>query len=397
MSIKTLWGLHLMASAYNYRQLIKDLQPSTITMLHPKPEDVALVREESPDTIIVGRMYRDDGWYSNGITNDPKGFAGEVHALVMATDWWQMVDYVQTNNEVSQSWQWVQGQAPSGIERLATYSSEWMRLARGNYHCGIGAFSEGNPDLQKGWTLFHAAMRQALLGGHALLIHEYGWPDFWNPPGKWNLGRFAARVYPTLPSDVKNIGVIISEIGQDRLIVGQKGGWKSSGNSARKTAEQLRDFHHDLNAWRRSGVNLLGTSLFCAGDVGWGDYDYAGDDLSSPLGLYRSMLPDHIEPLHLLPSEPEHLHPPHHQAMIDAANGSQSILLNPDAALQKRIYADGFAIVGTETPFTGPGGQKQMIQKAENLATGESRVYYVNTDDYSVVYKLTIKGATHNA
>jgi len=397
MAIKTLWGLHLMASAYNYRSLIRDIKPSVVTMLHPKVEDIHLVREESPDTLIVGRLYLDDSVYAAGIRDRPEAFAEEMHMRVMATPWWNGVDVVQTNNEVSQSWQWVDGHAPSGLERLAVYSSKWMTLAQSLYRCGIGAFSEGNPDIEKGWPLLHHMLRQGIEGGHVLLVHEYGWPDFWSPPGKWNLGRFAERVHHTLPEDVQGIGVIISEIGQDRLIVGHKGGWRSSGKSASDTARALHDFHNDLNAWRHRGVNLLGTSLFCAGEVGWGDYDYTHGGDASPLGIYRNMLPDHIEPLHPHLSHP-HDPPPSVPVdpeisdymldkMKETANAKQCIELNAEAALQKAIFEDGYVPVGNEDGATF-GKRTFVVQKGEHLGTGKAILYVVNIDDYSQVHRF---------
>jgi len=386
---KTLYGPHFMSSAYNHRDLLSAWQPAVALLLHPKPEDVALLREESPETIIVGRMYRDDHWYSEGIKNDPKVFAAEVHSAVMSTDWWQMVDYVQTNNEVMQSYHWIDGDAPGEIERLATYSLEWMQYAQGNYSCAIGAFSVGNPDIEEGWPLFYGAMRHALKWGHILLIHEYGWPDFWQPHGEWHLGRYAQRVWPVLPGDLHSLPVVMGEFGYDRLIEHVKGGWRSTGLDAGQVAEQLMLYHNNFNEWRARGVNLLGVCLYCIDPGGgWDDYDFKDGGDSSPISLYMDYLPEDIaavgsEPPPVVPPEPEpepeppepEIPPPGVDEMIEVydAQGNRQ-----DWAWLEDTYG---TIQIDKAPATGKAFRVVRVQAKEN---GESDV------------KVTLLGSSGN-
>ena len=49
---------------------------------------------------------------------------------------------------------------------------------------------------------------------------------------------------------------------------------------------------------------------------------------------------------------------------------------NPNAAIQKRIMADGFVPNSQEFSLE-VGGRRYVGQQAENLRTGEVRVYYV--------------------
>ena len=63
------------------------------------------------------------------------------------------------------------------------------------------------------------------------------------------------------------------------------------------------------------------------------------------------------------------------EALKTEADARQCISLNPGAALQKAIYADGFVPVENEFELEYDG-ERYMAQKAEQLGTGEARVYY---------------------
>jgi hypothetical protein len=63
---------------------------------------------------------------------------------------------------------------------------------------------------------------------------------------------------------------------------------------------------------------------------------------------------------------------------------NQVIYFNPDAALQKRIFADGFVPNSGEFRMTAEGVQ-YIAQRAEHLGTGAVRVYYVRVGDWGNV------------
>jgi hypothetical protein len=62
----------------------------------------------------------------------------------------------------------------------------------------------------------------------------------------------------------------------------------------------------------------------------------------------------------------------------------QVIQFNPDAALQKRIFADGFVPNSGEFDITHQGVVYRG-QRAERLDTGEVRVYYAAVGDWENV------------
>ncbi len=66
------------------------------------------------------------------------------------------------------------------------------------------------------------------------------------------------------------------------------------------------------------------------------------------------------------------------------AEARQMIHFNPDAALQRRIFADGFVPNSPEFDIQ-IGGVQYLAQRAEHLGTGKVRVYYAQVPDWSNV------------
>ena len=62
----------------------------------------------------------------------------------------------------------------------------------------------------------------------------------------------------------------------------------------------------------------------------------------------------------------------------------QVIQFNPGAALQKRIFADGFVPNSAEFSLTFEGAD-YAAQRAENLGSGVVRVYFVRVGDWGNV------------
>lgn len=72
------------------------------------------------------------------------------------------------------------------------------------------------------------------------------------------------------------------------------------------------------------------------------------------------------------------------EALHGEAQAHQVIQFNPSAALQARVFSDGFAPNSSEFPLSF-GGVDYVAQRAEHLATGECRAYYCKVGHYDVV------------
>ena len=72
------------------------------------------------------------------------------------------------------------------------------------------------------------------------------------------------------------------------------------------------------------------------------------------------------------------------EALRGEAQNHQAIQFNPGAALQQRIFADRFVPNSAEFSLN-VGGTRYTAQRAENLATGEVRLYWVRGEDWGAV------------
>ncbi|MFN8497247.1 MAG: hypothetical protein U0641_05270 [Anaerolineae bacterium] len=74
--------------------------------------------------------------------------------------------------------------------------------------------------------------------------------------------------------------------------------------------------------------------------------------------------------------------------ILAAGENAQVIRFNPNAALQKRMFADGFVPNSPEFGLS-VGGVPFIGQRGERLDTGEVRVYFVRDGDFATVFWFT--------
>ena len=72
------------------------------------------------------------------------------------------------------------------------------------------------------------------------------------------------------------------------------------------------------------------------------------------------------------------------ERLVAEAVTRQVMHFNPDAALQKRIFDDGF-VPNSEEFAVEREGMRFQAQQAEHLRSGERRVYYVAHGDWDNV------------
>ena len=76
------------------------------------------------------------------------------------------------------------------------------------------------------------------------------------------------------------------------------------------------------------------------------------------------------------------------EALLWHGEAAQVIQFNPQAALQRAIFMDGF--VPSSGEFTVDWhGRQYAAQRAEHLASGEVRVYFAQVGDWSNVQWVT--------
>jgi murein DD-endopeptidase MepM/ murein hydrolase activator NlpD len=288
--MRALLGPHLGGRWTDKLALLRQWQPSFVLVLQPDVEKVTQLRAACPKAIIVGRFYHEDSHYASNIAARPKEFAREIHNEIASNPVTPLLDFVQSNNETNQDWQ--------GIQRLNTFTLEWMALADKSaaYKCAILAFSVGNPDMPHKpgdpagydgrmlyWQQVLPSLNYAQRNNHLLLLHAYGYPNMFAPDADWYIYRYERQVQANLRGlGITNLKYAYGEIGIDRLIVDGKGGYKVVTND--------QDYTNQLLQWERDqqGQNLLlGGAIFAFGDSGgWDSYDIASGNVASMLATH---------------------------------------------------------------------------------------------------------------
>lgn len=108
-----------------------------------------------------------------------------------------------------------------------------------------------------------------------------------------------------------------------------------------------------------------------------GHRDVAGNDTACPGDALAALLPVISEPVTV-----------DRAALLAAADAAQVMRLNPAAALQKRIFADGYVPTSPEFEINDDG-VTYVAQRAEQLASGVVRVYYAQLGDWANVRHVT--------
>lgn len=289
--MRKLIGPHLGGSWISNLEILRKWQPPFILVLQPEVDKVRQLRDACPGAIVVGRFFHDDSHYASNINGRPIDFAREIHAQIANDPVTPLLDYVQSNNEVCQDW--------DGIQRLNEYTFEWMNLADISevYKCAILSFSVGNPDLPHKpgdpagfdgrmlyWQRALESLRYAQKNNHILNLHAYGFPNMFAPDADWYIYRYERQVQANLRTlGITNLKYIYGEIGIDRLIVGEKGGYKVVPTTDDGYVNQHLQWERDLQ-----GQNLLlGGAIFTAGDSGgWGTYDIFSTNVASMIAAH---------------------------------------------------------------------------------------------------------------
>jgi len=288
--LKKLLGPHLGGQWIDKLEILRQWQPPFVLVLQPDVDKVAQLREACPGTIITGRFYHEDSHYASNIASRPKEFALEIHNEIMGNPATPLLDYVQSNNEVCQDW--------AGIQQLNTFALEGMALAdqSGAYKRAILAFSVGNPDMPHKpgdpagfggrmlyWQQVLPSLTYAQRNNHLLLLHAYGYPNMFAPDADWFIYRYERQVQANLKTlGITSLKYAYGEIGIDRLIVKERGGYKVVTND--------QDYVNQLLQWERDQQGqslLLGGAIFTFGDSGgWDTYDIASGSAASLIAAH---------------------------------------------------------------------------------------------------------------
>jgi hypothetical protein len=194
----------------NSDYFIRTAKPRVVK-LFDEVKNAALVKQLSPESIVIGRLFRGsvpDGVINNGSPVD------------RANDWWNTVKATVLAHPAVDYWEGLNEPVVTSGSTMSWYAQfEIARVdllaANGRKAC-IGNFATGNPDLAL-WPSFFPAIDHARARGGILGLHEYGTPmtQFWNEPqGEgWLCGRYRKVYRQHLQG--REIPLVITEAGLD--------------------------------------------------------------------------------------------------------------------------------------------------------------------------------------
>jgi len=277
-------GPHIIGDVSPHLDVIRRWQPRLLLLLDPSSGAAQAIKRVSPNTIIIGRVWKADGEIANRITANPVEAAQWGASLIrLYAAGNPEVDYWQFTNEIQQG-------SVTELQRLNTHSIAFVdALAAMGLKAAIGGFGVGNPKTPQEdpaqWAAFYPAMRHAKAKGGILLIHAYGADKIFEPNVNWYLYRYEYRVLPYLPNDLKDMPYAYGEYGCDMgvKVVGDRRGWKTGygGNWNAYGADLLA-----ASRFLAGYPQCKGAAIFTLGQFGdWGDFDIAGGCAEHLAGL----------------------------------------------------------------------------------------------------------------
>ncbi|MBI3959083.1 MAG: hypothetical protein HY328_09760 [Chloroflexi bacterium] len=410
------YGFHVNRTGEDVLDAIRRLRPRVIKTLESNIDFWKRVREFHPDVFLIGRDFVPQD-QQNRFVDDPKGigraYAEKVLRLEANTVAFQgrpLFDAWESYNEVMPGH--VDADQKRKYDDFQVAYGE--RLRAGGFEPIAMNFATGNMRGEDFLEHFAGTLETYKYLG----FHEYDWPDLWRlhkenieqkgEEGMWLCLRYRRTM------DLEGVRakygnkhtVIITETGMTQGVSGGEdvGPWHASHPVPEE--QYWRSLLWYNNELMRDDY-VLAACLFVVGAVSpWHSFEHLGGVMNRLEKLDRSG-PDQPIPQPVPPEKQWHagtasdvvvppVTPPPpvtpiptplpvdagvsqqvlRAKLLAAGTASQSIHFNPNAAIQKRIFADGFVPNSSEFS-TETGGLRYVGQQAEHLRTGEVRVYYV--------------------
>lgn len=398
------YGFHIDRSDEDVLDAIRRIKPKIVKALDPNVDFCKKVRDIVPDVFLIGRLVFD--------THEQERFAlapaetgrklaerllrheasKAQHQGRLLLDAWESYNEVifgHSSTDMQQRYDDFQVAFAQPIKQ-AGFEPIGMNLATGN---GTGADFINN---------FAGTMETHRYLG----FHEYDWPTMWrlhddNILEKDEEGMWLCLRYRRIMSEVRQRygnrhTVIITECGMTQ---GANGGEDVGWLHEPRVSE---DSYWDSLMWYNRELMrddyVMGATLYMVGARGlWQSFEILGGLIDRLERFQNSQV--QIAAIHQSPTPKGSKKvlaapagPPLHVQLLALGKQRQVMHFNPEAALQKRIFADGFVPNSEEFSLTHDG-QRYVAQQAEHLGSGAVRVYYVLEGDWGNV-RAVKRGAT---
>ncbi len=396
MPVNHKYGFHVNRTGDDVLEAIKRIRPRVIKALDHNVGFWTQVRSMLPDLFLIGRVVVPAS-FQERFEQDPAGtgrsFAESVlsleanHSSVQGRP---LFDAWESFNEA------VPGHALPETKRA--YDAFQVAFAAPIKRAGFEPiamnFGTGNMLGDDFLAYFTGTLETYTYLG----FHEYDWPDMWrlheeNIRETDEGGMWLALRYRRIMNEVTKVygnrhRIIITECGMTQGVLGgmDVGPWSpptvpqnvldylaSKNISPDVTEERYWNSLLWYNDELMKDDYVDAAMLFVVGAIHpWETFEHLGG-IVDRLEAFQTDDGDEPDPERTLAEE-----------LLTAAAEAQVIQFNPQAALQKRIFADGFVPNSGEFEL-GYNGVSYVAQRAEHLGTGEVRVYYVVKGNWSDV------------
>lgn len=417
-------GFHVNRPGDDIFEAIKRIKPRVIKTLEHDKGLWTRVREVHPDVYLIGRRFKenqrdfiaDPQSAGHRLADEILGFEVnrvEVNGRRLFDAWESYNEVIFNDTNPDEKRKYDEFQVVFG-ERLKAEGFDPIGM---NFSTGTGSGED---------FLEHFA--GTLETYDYIGFHEYDWPVMWRlheeniiekgEEGMWLCLRYRRTMRDVRKKYPNKHTVIITECGMTQGVfgaqngAGDKGPWHSpttppdftrkleethgldlaNGVSVDSYWDSLMWYNHEL----LQDDYVKGACLFVIGyeHPKWKSFDHLGPIIDRLDDFQQDRMPPpqiHVVPgtevkpvggkkVIKSPAERDSLE------MMFLAEGSkrQVIRFNPEAALQKKIFNDGF-VPNSEEFEAVSGDTTYLAQQAEHLDTGSVRVYYVASGDWGNV------------
>ncbi len=390
------YGFHVNRTGDDVLDAIKRIRPRVIKALDHNVGFWTRVRYLIPNLFLIGRVAVPDS-FRGRFMQDPAGtgrsFAESILSLEANYTTVQgrpLFDAWESFNEA------VPGHAPPETKRA--YDAFQVAFAAPIKQAGFEPiamnFGTGNMLGDDFLTYFAGTLETYTYLG----FHEYDWPDMWrlhkenisetNEGGMWLTLRYRRIMNEVNKVYSNQHRILITECGMTQAVLGGKdvGPWgpptvpqnvldylASKNISPDVTEERYWNSLLWYNDELMKDEYVDAAMLFVVGAIHpWETFEHLGG-IVDRLEVFQADNGDESDPGRTLAEE-----------LLAAAEEAQAIQFNPQAALQKRIFADGFVPNSPEFEVDF-NSVSYVAQRAEHLDTGEVRVYHVVKGNWSDV------------
>ena len=392
------YGFHANRTGFDILDAFRRIKPAVIKVLDPNVDFLTRLRRIHPEVFVIGRIVMPlhiQERFALDPVGEGRSFADRLLSMEASTTTFQgqpLLDAWESYNEI-----FPESASPELMRKYDDFQVAFGQRIKAAGLEPIGMnFATGNMLGHHFLNSFPGTLETYTYLG----FHEYDWPTMWrlheeNIREKNEGGMWLTLRYRRVMTDVRRVYgprhiAIITECGMTQGVHPGRDdiGWLAEPVVSEESYWQsLMWYNRELMTDDYVKAALLFVTGAAGGWPKWESFEHLGGIIDRLEDFQRTAPTPTPTPDPTPTPGPTPTPPPAatlQEALLTEAERRQVIQFNPNASLQRRIFADGFVPNSPEFELEH-GGVRYVGQRAENLASGEVRVYYVRLGDWSNV------------